>query len=156
MNPSRSEYLFLGALAAGVIGISIPRIGTPEGYLGIALLLLLCGVLVTTRTWQDRGFYLVCGGVPLVVACSITSLWAGVFSACMLAGIVYGAWGLQQSQRDIISFMLFCGGTGFVALVIILSNHVLPALLALGSITAVILAIQSVRNYQFRKQCTGA
>ena len=156
MNPSRTEYLFLGVLAVGVLGISIPVIGTPEGYLSLALLLLLCGVLGITRTWKDRGFYLVCGGEPLVVICSITNLWAGVFSVCMLAGIVCRAWGLHESHRDLIPFVLFCCGTGIIALIITLSNHVLPALLAIGSITAVILTIQSVRSYQFRKQCTGA
>jgi cell division protein FtsW (lipid II flippase) len=74
----------------------------------------------------------------------------------MLAGIVYGALGLLESQKDLIPFALFCGGSFIIALLIQVSNHVPLALLVIGGLTAVILAIQSVRTYQFRKQYTGA
>ena len=155
MNLPPPEYPFFIALAIGVTGISL-LLGSPAWYLNIALLLLVCGILVITRTWHDRGFFLVCGGEPLVVACGIMNLWVGLFSACMLAGIVYGALGLLESRKDILSFALFCGGAFFVALLIQVSNHVPLVLLIIGGVTAIILAIQSVRTYQFRKQYTGA
>lgn len=155
MNYLLPEYPFFIALAAGVTGITLLS-GSPVGYLNFMLLLLLFGILVITRTWHDRGFYLVCSGEPLVVACSIMNLWAGLFTVCMLAGIVGGALGLLKSRQNLRPFALFCGSSFLVALLIQVSNHVLLPLLILGSMTAIILAIQSVRTYQFRKHYTGA
>ena len=155
MKPLLPDYLFFIALAAGVTGITLLA-GSPVWYLNVILLTLLLGIMVITRTWHDRGFYLVCGGEPLVVACSTINLWAGLFTVCMLAGIVYGALGLCESRQDLRPFVLFCGSSFFIVLVIQLSNHVLLPLLILGSITAIILAIQSVRAYQFRKLYSGA
>lgn len=150
-----AEYQFLIALVAGVIGITI-FLASPVWYLNILLLLLVSGVLIITRSWQDRGFYLVCSGEPIVIACCIMNIWAGLFSVCMLAGIVCGAFGLLESRQDLKYFALFCGGSFIVTLIIEISNHVLPALLIIGCLTTIILLIQSVRNYQFRKQYTGA
>jgi hypothetical protein len=155
MSDLLPEYQFFIALAAGAAGITILA-GSPSGYINFLLLLLIFGILVITRTWPDRGFYLVCSGEPLVVACGIMNLWAGLFVVCMLAGIVYSALGFLASREDIKYFVLFCGGAFFVALLIQVSNHVLLPLLILGSITAIILAVQSVRTYQFRKHYAGA
>jgi len=155
MNYLLPEYPFFIALAAGVTVITLLS-GSPAGYLNFLLLLLLSGILVITRTWHDRGFYLACSGEPLVIACGIMNLWAGLFAVCMLAGIVCGALGLVESRKDLIPFTLFCGSSFLVALLIQVSNHVLLPLLILGSMTAIILAIQSVRTYQFRKHYTGA
>lgn len=155
MNLPQPEYQFFIALATGVVVISI-LLGSPVWYLNVTLLLLFLGVLAITRTWRDRGFFLVCGGEPLVVACGIMNLWAGLFSVCMLAGIVCGALGLIESRRDLMPFAFFCGGSFGIALLIQVSNHVLLSLLVIGAITAIVLAIQSVREYQFRKQYTGA
>ena len=155
MNNLPLEYQFFIALAAGVIGITI-FLAFPFWYLNILLLLLVSAVLILTRTWQDRGFYLVCSGEPLVIACSIMNIWAGLFTVCMLAGIVCGAFGLLESGEDLKYFALFCGGSFLVALLIQISNHVLLPLLFFGCIIALILFIQSVRTYKFRKQYTGA
>jgi len=155
MNYLLPEYLFFIALAAGVTGITLLS-GSPAGYLNFMLLLLLSGILAITRTWHDRGFYLVCSGEPLVVACSIMNLWAGLFTVCMLAGIIGGALGLLESRQDLGHFAFFCGSSALIALLIQVSNHVLLPLLILGSSAAFILAIQSVRTYQFQKHYTGA
>ena len=154
MNSNQLEYLFFVTLAAGVFGIAI--LGhSPAGYLNITLLFIFFGILYFTRTWRDRGFYLVCCGEPLVVACSIMNLWAGLFVVCMLAGIVYGTLGFIESRQDLWPFALFCGSSFLIALLIQVSNHVLLPLFVLGSITVIILAVQSVRTYQFRKKYTG-
>jgi len=154
MNGFQKEYWFLIALAV-MINMMIIVWPSPVGYLNVLLLLLLAGTLVITRTWKDRGFYLVCGGEPLVVASGLQNIWAGFFAACMLAGIVCGALGLLGSRRDLGLYGIFCGSAFLIALVIALANHVLLPLLILGCMTAIVLAIQSVRTYQFRKHYTG-
>lgn len=150
MNDVLPEYQFFIALAAVITGITL-YLGSPVWYLNIILMLLLFGIIVITRTWNDRGFYLVCGGEPLVVACSIMNIWAGLFAVCMLAGIVCIAFGFLKSRQDLRPFALFCGGSFLIALLIEVSNHVLLPLLFLGIMTVIILAIQSVRTYQFKK-----
>ncbi len=155
MNNLQPEYLFFIALAAGAAVITVLW-ASPIWYVNVMLLLLFSGILIITRTWRDRGFYLICGGVPLVIACGIMDLFAGLFAVCMLAGIVCGALGLLKTRRDLVPFALFCGSSFLIALLIQVSNHVLLPLLILGSMTAIILAIQSVRTYQFQKHCTGA
>lgn len=155
MTPLLPEYSLLIVLGAGVTGITLLQ-ASPVWYINFLLLLLLSGVLFLTRTWPDRGFYLACSGEPLVVACSITNLWAGLFVVCMVAGMVCLASRLLESRKDIGVFALFCGGSFLIALVIQWSNHVLPALLVFSTISAVILFVLSVRTYQFRNYYSGA
>jgi|SRR5208337_39430 len=155
MNYQLPEYRFLIVLGAGITGSTV-LLAAPAWYLNIALLFLFSGVLFLTRNRPDRGFYLVCSGEPLVVACGIMNLWTGLFAVCMLAGVVCGALGILVSRGDLESYALFCGSSFLFALIIQVSNHVLLPLLALGITTAIILAARSVRTYQFRKQCTGA
>jgi hypothetical protein len=155
MNDQPPEYLFFIALAAGVAVVTLLS-GSPFAYLNFLLLLLLGAILAVTRSWPDRGFYLACGGVPLVIACSIMNLWAGLFAVCMLGGMVAGALGLLTSREDLRPFACFCAGSSFVALLIQLSNHVLLPLLVIGGLTVLIIAIQSIRMYQFKKHYTGA
>jgi hypothetical protein len=155
MNNLPMEYLFFIALAAGVAGITL-LLGSPVGCLSFMLLLFLFAILLIIRTWHDRGFYLICGSVPLAIACSIMNIWMGLFTVCMLASIVCGALGLLTTRQDLRYFAFFCGSSFFIALLIELSNHVLLPFLILSSMTAIILVIQSVRMYQFRKSYTGA
>lgn len=155
MNNLPLEYQFFIALAAGVIGITV-FLAYQFWYLNILLLLLVSGILILTRTWPDRGFYLACCGEPLIIACSLMNIWAGLFTVCILAGIVCSAFGLLEFQQDYKYFALFCGGSFLVALLIQVSNHVLLPLFLFGCIIAIILFIQSVRTYKFRKQYTGA
>jgi hypothetical protein len=155
MNRPLPEYQFLLALAAGVAVITILA-GSPVGYFTFLLLLLFSGIVILTRTFEDRGVYLVCSGAPLVAACGMVNLWAGLFAACMITGIVCRAFGLLESREDLRPFALFCGSAFLVALIIQLSNHVLLPLLVLAVIMIIILSVQSVRWYQFKKFCTGA
>jgi hypothetical protein len=149
------EHRFLIALAAGVVAITVIT-GSPVWFLNLMLLSLLCGVLVLTMTWPDRGFYLTCTGVLLVVSCGLQNIWGGLFVACMLAGIVCSSLGLLESRQDLRVYGFFCGGSFLIALLIEVSNHVLVPLLILGIIAAAIFAIQSIRIYQFRKHYSGA
>jgi hypothetical protein len=149
------EYRFFSALAAGVI-ITTVFLASPVWYLNLVLVLLVFGSLILTRTWRDRGFYLVCSGVPLEVASSLMNPWAGLFTICMLAGIVCSTLGLLESRQDLIRLGFFWGCSFLIALLIQISNHVLFPLIILGGITALFLAVQSVRMYQFRKHYTGA
>jgi len=155
MNDLPPDYKLFIVLAAGITGITIV-LAPPTWYLNFMLLILSGGILVITHTWHDRGFYLVCGSEPLVVTCSIMNLWAGLFTVCMLAGILCVSLGLLKSRQDIRLFGLFCASSFLISLLIQVSNHVLLPLLVLSSSTAIILAIQSVRTYQFRKHYTGA
>jgi hypothetical protein len=155
MNDSLPEYVFFIALAV-VVSASALISGSLAGYINVILLLLFSGILIITRTWKDRGFYLVCGAEPLVIACTVTNLWAGLFSLCMVAGIICRAFGLLESRPDLRPFLFFCGSSFLIALLIRVSNHVLVPLIIFGGITGVILAIRSVRTYQFRKEYTGA
>ncbi|MDO9326756.1 MAG: hypothetical protein Q7T80_17540 [Methanoregula sp.] len=155
MKDLKHEYLFFVALVIGVTILTLLS-GSPMGFLNYLLLLLVLGVMVMTRTWQDRGFYLTCGGEPLVIACSIMNPWAGLFTVCMLAGIVCDALELLKSRQDIKPFAFFCGSSFLIALLIQVSNHVILPLLILAGIAAIIIAIQSVRMHQFRKHYSGA
>ena len=149
------EYRFFLALAAGVI-VATFFLASREWYLNVVLLLLLFGILISTRSWPDRAFYIVCSGELLVISCSIMNLWTGLFSVCMLAGIFYSTTGFLESRQDLNDLALFCGSSCILALLIQFSNHVLVPLVILGGITALILTVQSVRMYQFRKHVTGA
>jgi hypothetical protein len=148
------EHRFFIAMAVGVTGITIFA-GSPFWYLSFMLLLLFFGILVLTRTWLDRGFYLACTGEPLVIACGIMNIWVGLFVVCMLAGIECGVLGLLVSRDDIRLYGVFCGISFLIAVLIQVSNHVLVPLLIIGVVTAAILAVQSIRMYQFRKQYSG-
>ena len=155
MNRLPREYPFFVVLAVVIAVITI-LVGSPASYINFILLLLFLITLVLTRSWHDRGFYLVCCGEILVIACSITNLWAGLFAVCMLAGIVCEVQKILESREDLRTFALFCGVSLVITLLVQLSNHVLLPLVILGGMTALILIIQSVRTYQFRKHFTGA
>jgi hypothetical protein len=155
MNRLLPEHQFLIVLTAGVAAFSLLS-GSPSWYLNFLLIALVYGILVFTRTWPDRGFYLVCSGEPLIIACSIQNLWAGLFVICMLGGVVCGAMGLLESRQDLHEFAYFCGSCLLIALLIQISNHVQTPLIIMSIIIVVILTIQSVRIYQFRKHYSGA
>ncbi len=155
MNDLSQEYKFYIALVAGVI-IATLLSGSPAGYLNFLLLFLVFGIMMITRTWHDRMFYLTCGSQPLVIACSVMNIWAGLFTVCMLAGMMCGELGLLESHRDFRFFALFCGSSFLIALLIQLSNHVLLPLLIFSCMAAIILGIQTVRMHQFRKHYSGA
>ncbi|WP_321507928.1 hypothetical protein [uncultured Methanoregula sp.] len=149
------EYQWFIVMVAGVACITL-LLGSPIWYLNGLLVLLYLGVLLLTRTRRDRGFYLVCAGEPLVIACGIQNLWAGVFIICTLAGIICSVLGLFESRNDKQQFGLFLVISFLIALLIQLSNHVLLPLIILGVVAAAIILIQSIRMYQFRKHYTGA
>jgi len=154
MKPVLWDYGFLGVLATGVLALSILN-ASAAGYIGIALLALFAGIWFITRTWHDRAFYQLCAGLPLILACGSVSLWAGLFVIWMIAGIAGNAMGIVRETWERRLFVLFCGVTLLVAVLVQVSNHVVLPLLLLCIITAGILALQAIRDYKFRKQYRG-
>jgi Ni,Fe-hydrogenase I cytochrome b subunit len=156
MKPAeRMEYGFFAVLAAGVLVLTAAA-PSPSWYLFPLLIALIGGVMYYTRTWQDRAFILLCAGQPLVIACGAISLYAGLFVVWMVAGIVLSGMGMFGSEPDRRSFLYFCGATLVIAAGIGQANHVLLPLLILGAATVVFVAVQTIREYRFRKQYTGA
>ena len=84
------------------------------------------------------------------------NIWAGLFVVCMLTGIIGSVLGLVESKNDLVLFLGFCMSSLFVAVIIHLSNHVLLPLVAIAGIAGIIMAVQSVRIYQFKKTYSGA
>lgn len=154
MNRNILHYGFFTILAAGVIFQAVAS-GTQQGFPAVLLLFILAVVLVTTRTWPDRALFIVCIGEPLIVACSMMNLWAGLFSSCMLTGILYGTLAFLKSLTD----LAIAGSFFFVFIIITIaiqvSNHVLLPLVAISVVAGLILLIQSIRNYQFARQYTS-
>ena len=150
MRLEQLNYLFFGVLAAGVIGVTAWS-GSQVWYLNLILLCLFGGISYAIRSWHDRAFYLVCAGEPLIVACGAINLLAGMFVVWMVAGIVCNAMGMLEFSVGIKSFVLFCGIAAIVTILIQVSNHVLLPLLILTAGTGAILAVQVIRDHQFRK-----
>jgi len=156
MNLSlRKDDGFFLLLAAGVLlftGAAQP----PSWYLYLLLLALPGIVLYVTRTWNDRVFYILCAGQPLVIALAAAQVWAGLFAVWMLAGIVLAALGMLEPGGDLPAYAAFCGATLVIATGIDASAHVLLPLLITGGLTAVFVLVFTVREYRFRKQYRGA
>jgi len=155
MNRILPEYRLFILLALGVFCTTL-ALGLQVWYLTGTLTAVLLGVLLFTRTWRDRGFYIVCTGVPLAIVCGLQNLWAGLFVLCVLTGIVCTVLGLLASEEDKKQFGIFFCASILITLLIQFSNHVPGPLLVLGIAIGAILLIHSVRMYQFRKQYTGA
>jgi hypothetical protein len=129
---------------------------TPSWYLTLVLLGLFITVYWLTVSRHDRVFYLVCSGVLLVVACGTISIWEGFIIAWTLGVIIATAAGMRVSRNDIPALLTFGSCTLAVALMIQLANHVLLPLLVLSAVIAGIAAVLAIRDYQFRKECSGA
>ena len=114
------------------------------------------GILFAVPAWQGRIFYLVCSGELLVIACGALSIWAGLFVTWMLTGVVLGELMMLEGKEDFSMYLLFCCITLALAAAIQFSNHVLLPLLVLAAGTALVLFFQGIRNYQLRKEVTGA
>jgi hypothetical protein len=155
MNRIRPEYGFFAGMAAGILILSA-LVSSPSWYIHLMLLAVVGIILYSTTAWHDRIFYLVCAGGLLVVAAGVMNLWAGLFVVWMLAGLTCGAQGLLESRKDYYALLLFWGCTLVIAAVIQVSNHVILPLLLSGAGTGLIIGIQVIRNYQFRKQHSGA
>ena len=151
MRQEQREYVFLGVLAAGVIGVTAWS-GSPVWYLNIIAFCLFGSIFYAVRNWHDRVFYIVCAGEPLIVACGATNLWAGVVVVWMVAGIVCNAMGMLEFSGGIKSFVLFCGVATIIAILVQVSNHVVLPLLILAVGTGAVLAVQAIRDHQFKKQ----
>jgi len=153
--PVRNDHGFFLLLAAGVLTFTVAAF-PPSWYLYPLLLVLPGIVLHATRTWKDRVFYIICAGLPLVIAVSAVLVWAGVFVVWMLAGIVLAALGMLASVDDQRTYAAFCGVTLVIAAGIDASGHVLLPLLIIGGLTTVFAMVYTVREYRFRKHYTGA
>ncbi|MDD5141923.1 hypothetical protein [Methanoregula sp.] len=154
MSTFPPEYRFLILLALGIIGITA-YLRPDTWYPAPALLLLFLGVYTLTRSWPDRGFYIVCSGALLIAGTGAINIWAGLFTAWMTAGTVCSSHGLLREKPDLPYFLGFCGVTFAVALLIEFSNHVLLPLSILTAGCVIVLLVQSVRVYQFKKHYSG-
>jgi hypothetical protein len=155
MNPLSPDLRITLFMAAVVILVTAIH-PTPSWYLTLFLLGLYVAVYWLTRTWHDRAFYLVGFGALLVVACGAASIWEGLIVAWMVGGSIAVVTGMTVSRNDIPVLLAFGSCTLAVALIISLANHVLLPLFVLCALTAGIAAILAIRDYQFRKQCSGA
>ncbi len=153
--PLRLDYGFFLLMAAGILIFTVTA-SPSSWYLYPPLLVLLGIVLHVTRAWKDRVFYILCSGQPLVIALSAALVWAGLFLVWTLAGIVLASLGMLESGRDWQSYAAFCGATLVIAAGIEASNHVLLPLVIIGGLTVLFAAVQTIREYQFRKRYTGA
>lgn len=152
--PPESGFFML--LVAGVIALLLPFFPSLYWFSCLLLALLPGVILYLTRRWPDRAFYLICAGQPAVIACGSTNIWAGLFVEMMLAGMVAGTMGFLSSREDYQYLLLFYGLLFLLALLVQLSNHVFILLPALGAGLALLAGILAIRNYQFRKECSGA
>lgn len=146
---------FFLLLVAGVLMFTVAA-SPPSSYLYPVLLVLAGIVLYATRTWKDRVFYILCAGQPLVIALSAVLVWAGLFAVWMLAGTALAALGMLASGDDWRTYAVFCGATLVIAAGIQVSNHVLLPLMILAGLAALFAGFRILRDYQFRKQYTGA
>ena len=155
MSAFLPEYRFILPLVAVIIG-AVLLLQPATAYLDFIILLIFISVFALTRTWHDRGFYLVCSSVPLMIGAGMMNIWAGMMVIWMVAGTICTSLGILASREDMMHFLGFCGCVLLVTLLIDVSNHVLLPLLVLAGGVAVVLLIQSVRAYQFRKYYSGA
>lgn len=154
MSTLPPEFRFLVPLGVGILGTTA-YLHLETWYLAPVLLAVFLGVYSITRTWHDRGFYLVCSGVLLAAAAGAMNLWAGLFSVWMVAGTVCSSHGLLEGTPDFRYFLAFCGVTTAIALLIEFSNHVVIPVIILTVCGIVVLLVQSVRVYQFKKHYSG-
>jgi hypothetical protein len=142
-------------LSLGMIGIALLS-ASPFRYLPLLLTLLMGAVLYLSRDWPDRLFYGICASQPLIIACGLLDLWAGLFAVWMSGALAAGLAGRLSSRQDLLFLLLFCVSTFLLAGLVQLANHVslLPA--ALGAGLALVLLGLLLRDYQFRKQYAGA
>jgi hypothetical protein len=93
--------------------------------------------------------------VLLSAAAGHLNLWAGLFAVWMVAGTICTSTGLLAEPADVRHFLAFCGTSALIAVLIEFSNHVVLPLIILTCGIALILIVQSVRTYQFRKYWSG-
>ena len=155
MNRAFLKPGFFLLMAMGALGAAVTA-HFPAGYLCLLLLIPVGGLLFAARTWHGRIFYLVCSGELLVLACGAVTIWAGLFTAWMLAGVVLLELGMLEGREDFGVFVLFCCATLVLAAVIQVSDHVLVPLLLLAAGAGLVLFFQDIRNYQLRKKYAGA
>ncbi len=125
-------------------------------YILIALLLVYFGVLFLTRNRHDRGYFIICSAVPLLVASSSANIWTGLVTACLLAGNFCTMLAHLKTRVDGLIFGAYCAILLLLALLIHLANHVLLPFLIFTGTAIVLLAIQSIRTYSLKKHYAGA
>lgn len=149
-----AELRFLFPLVLGIIGAAI-FLQSDAAYPAVVLLLVFLGTYAVTRRLPDRGFYLVCSGVLLAAAAGLMNIWVGLFALLMVAGTISTGYGLLENRADLQIFLLFCGISSLITLVIGITNHVLLPLGLFVTCFVAILLVQSVRTYRFRKHYSG-
>jgi|GEM_PF-2272411 len=154
MNRPGLELIFFVLMAAGALGAAVVS-PSMTGYLGVLFLIPVGALLFAARAAHEKGLYCVCSGVIPVIACGALSIWAGLFTAWMLAGVVLSVWGMLEGNDDFRMYLLFCCATFFIACAVQLSNHVLLPLLVFAAGAGLVLFVQVIRDYQFRKEYSG-
>jgi hypothetical protein len=149
------EYPSIAILAAIVLSTTLV-FGVELWYVSAVLILIFAGVYTYTYEYPDRGFYILCSGIPLVIECGLLSLWAGLLAGCGLAVVTCSALGILKTATDRKNFLIFCGIAFIVALVTELTNHVLLPLLVFSIAAGVVILVRSVKRYQIQKEFTGA
>lgn len=155
MRPVPLHAWFFFLLSAGMVLVAALS-ASPFRYLPVLLTLPLGAVLYLARDRPDRLLYGVCAFQPLIVASGLLDLRAGLFAVWICGALAASLSGWLSSRQDLLFLLLFCAGTLLLAILAGFSNHVslLPA--ALGAGLGLILLALVLRDYQFRKQYTGA
>ena len=146
---------FFPALTFAVTLIEVVLLSLPSWYLYLILLLVFWGVAYLTRLWPDRILYLCSAGVLLVIALSFSSIWAGLVMAAILTAMILRSLNLLENSSDTKNFLMYCGMITVVAACLEFSNHVLLPLLLLGTVTAGLVVVHTIREFRFRRVYSG-
>jgi hypothetical protein len=151
MNRTVQDLIFFFLMAAGALAAALTA-PSPIAYLCLLPLLPFGAILFRGRSWHGRVFYLVCSGELLVIACGVLSLWAGLFAAWMLAGVVLAELQMLEGRADLLKYFLLCLLMLVPAAVVLVANHTLEPILVFAAGLAAVLFLQGVRSYRMRKE----
>jgi len=105
------------------------------------------------RSARERGFYLLCAGVPLVVA---AGLLYGIVLQLVLLALALHTQHLLPARRDAAPFLAFCGAALLVyPLAAYPGSLLLPLLLIAGGVLFALLALR-ISAYRLIRRYTGA
>lgn len=109
------------------------------------------------RPTRERGFYLLCAGVPLVVAAGLSGLMYAIVLQIVLLALALHTQHLLPARRDAAApFLAFCGAALIVCpLVAYPGSLLLPLLLIAGIVLFALLALR-ISAYRLIRRYTGA
>jgi Ca2+/Na+ antiporter len=97
-----------------------------------------------------------CASQPLIIACGLMNIWAGLFVVWVAGALSAGQLERLSTRQDLLFLLLFFLSTFLLAGMVQLANHVTPLLALLGAGLALLLLVLVFRDYQFRKHYSGA